>query len=114
MENMKKSLILIYLANEIAFRPLGYYSPLLLMALHYWQNITHLQFKDRPLAPLKEMDLARQIEAETILGKVYYTALLKLCNAVTEEMQYLKICSVFIPFSVGHSDKATMITAITQ
>ena len=93
MENMKKSLILIYLANEIAFRPLGYYSPLLLMALHYCQNITHLLFKDRPLAPLKEMDLARQIEAEMILvGKVYYTALLKLCNAVTEEMQYLKIC----------------------
>ena len=88
------------------------------MALHYCQNITHLLFKDRPLAPLKEMDLARQIEAEMILlGQVYYTALLKLCNAVTEEMQYLKICfkivCVIIPFSVGHSDKATMLTAIT-
>ena len=67
MENMKKSLILIYLDNEIAFRPLGYYSPLLLMALHYCQNITNLLFKDRPLAPLKEMDLARQVEAEMIL-----------------------------------------------
>ena len=63
MENMKKSLILIYLAIEIAFRPLGYYSPLLLMALHYCQNITHLLFKDKPLAPLKEINLARQIES---------------------------------------------------
>ena len=57
----------IYSANEISFKPLGYYSPLLLMALHYCQNITHLLFKDTPLAPLKEMDLARQVEAEMIL-----------------------------------------------
>ena len=64
---MKKSLILIYSANEITFRPLGYYSPLLLMAIHYCQNITHLLFKDRPLAPLIEMDLARQVEAEMVI-----------------------------------------------
>ena len=64
---MKISLILIYSANEIPCKPLGYYPPLLLMALHYCQNITHLLFKDRPLAPLKEMDLARQVEAEMIL-----------------------------------------------
>ena len=64
---MKKSLILIYSANEISFKPLGYYLPLLLMALHYCQNITHLLFKDRPLAPLKELDLARQVEAEMVL-----------------------------------------------
>ena len=64
---MKKSFILIYSANEISFKPLGYYWPLLLMDLHYCQNITHLLFKDRPLAPLKEMDLVRQVEAEMIL-----------------------------------------------
>ena len=63
---MKKSLILIYSANEISFRPLGYYSPLLLMALHYCQNMIHLLSKTDH-QHFKEMDLAKQVEAGLIL-----------------------------------------------